>query len=201
MGARASRPPPDCGRDARSQQQKLRAPPPVLNVVVFMTDAPQSLTPTASPFPNESLDSSILRLLMDTSPDRIYFKDLQSRFVRNNATHARSLGAASPEDCVGKSDFDFFSREHAERAFADEQEIIRTGQPVIAKTERLTMRDGKQGWASSTKMPWRDATGKIIGTFGVTRDVTSTKEAEEKLTEERNLLRTIISHLASRLYL
>jgi sigma-B regulation protein RsbU (phosphoserine phosphatase) len=137
---------------------------------------------------------------MDTSADRIYFKDLQSRFVRNNAAHARSLGAASPDECVGKTDFDFFSREHAERAFHDEQEIIRTGKPIISQLERLTMRDGRQGWASSTKMPWRAASGKIIGTFGLTRDVTATKEAEEKLTEERNLLRTIIDHLPSRLY-
>ena len=158
--------------------------------------------PLSSPAPAapESLDSSLLRVLMDTSPDRIYFKDLQSRFVRNNAAHARSLGASSPEECVGRTDFDFFSREHAERAFADEQEIIRTGRPIIAKTERLTMRDGQQGWASSTKMPWRDASGRIIGTFGLTRDITATQEAEEKLKQERNLLRTIIDHLPSRLY-
>jgi len=156
---------------------------------------PDSSTPTV-----ESLDSSILRVLMDTSADRIYFKDLQSRFVRNNATHARSLGAASPDECVGKTDFDFFSREHAERAFRDEQEIIRTGQPIISQLERLTMRDGRKGWASSTKMPWRDASGRIIGTFGVTRDVTAAQEAEERLKEERNLLRAIIDSLPSRLY-
>jgi phosphoserine phosphatase RsbU/P len=164
-----------------------------------MSDAPSVHSHTRSP-EGESLDSSILRVLMDTSVDRIYFKDLQSRFVRNNATHARSLGAASPEECVGKTDFDFFSREHAEHAFRDEQEIIRTGTPVISQVERLTMRDGRKGWASSTKMPWRDANGNIIGTFGVTRDVTETKEAEEKLIEERNLLRTIIDNLPTRLY-
>jgi sigma-B regulation protein RsbU (phosphoserine phosphatase) len=156
-------------------------------------------SPTVSPA-GESLESSILRVLMDTSADRIYFKDLDSRFVRNNATHARSLGARSPEDCVGKTDFDFFSREHAERAFRDEQEIIRTGLPIISQLERLTMRDGRTGWASSTKMPWRDISGRIIGTFGLTRDVTAMKEAEDKLMEERNLLRTIIDHLPSRLY-
>jgi phosphoserine phosphatase RsbU/P len=164
-----------------------------------MSDAPLPFPSAVSVNP-ESLDSSILRVLMDTSADRIYFKDLQSRFVRNNATHARSLGAASPEECVGKSDADFFSREHADRALADEQQIIRTGQPIIAKIERITMRDGKQGWASSTKMPWRDSSGRIIGTFGLTRDVTATQDAEERLKEERNLLRTIIDHLPSRLY-
>jgi len=164
-----------------------------------MSDVPPSPAAPAPAVP-ESLDSSILRVLMDTSADRIYFKDRQSRFVRNNAAHARSLGAASPDDCIGKSDSDFFSREHAERALTDEQEIIRTGRPLISKIERLTMLDGKQGWASSTKMPWRDASGAIIGTFGLTRDVTAAKEAEETLKEERNLLRTIIDHLPSRLY-
>jgi sigma-B regulation protein RsbU (phosphoserine phosphatase) len=155
---------------------------------------------SAAPGNGETLDSSILRMLMDNTPDRIYFKDLQSRFVRNNAAHARSLGAASPEDCVGKSDFDFFSREHAEQAFADEQRIIRSGEPLIGKIEKVTMRDGSQAWASTTKLPWRDGGGRIVGTFGLTRDVTAAKEAEERLTEERNLLRTIIDHLPSRLY-
>lgn len=165
-----------------------------------MSEAPlRPPAPSATPSA-ESLDSSLLRVLMESSPDRIYFKDLQSRIVRNNAAHARSLGAASPEACVGKTDFDFFSAEHAERAFRDEQTIIRTGQPVIAQLERLTLRDGRKTWASTTKLPWRDASGTIIGTFGVTRDVTATREAEEKLTEERNLLRTIIDHLPSRLY-
>jgi phosphoserine phosphatase RsbU/P len=147
-----------------------------------------------------AMDSAILRVLMDTIPDRIYFKNLQSRFVRNNAAHARALGAASSEECIGKSDFDYFSKEHAELAAADEQEIIRTGEPMIAKIERLTLRDGRQTWASTTKMPWRDAAGQIIGTFGLTRDVTETKDAQDRLTEERNLLRTIIDHLPSRLY-
>ena len=148
----------------------------------------------------ESMDSAILGVLMDNIPDRIYFKDIESRFVRNNAAHAHSLGADSPAECVGKSDFDFFSREHAERAVADEQKIIQSGEPIIAKIERLTMRDGKQGWASSTKMPWRDSAGNVIGTFGLSRDVTATKDAEERLLHERNLLQTIIDHLPSRIF-
>lgn len=141
---------------------------------------------------NAALDSAILRLLMDTSPDRLYFKDLESRFIRNNVAHARSLGGATPEQCVGKTDFDFFAREHAELAFADEQGIIRSGQPVIAKIERTTLLDGTKGWASTTKLPWRDASGRIIGTFGVTRDITAAKDIEEQLVAERNLLRATI---------
>lgn len=149
----------------------------------------------------ESLDSAILLVLMATIPDKIYFKDLQSRFVRNNPAHARSLGASSPQFVIGKSDADFFSRAHAERALADEQTIIQTGQPVIGKIERLTLLDGSIAWASTTKMPWRDSAGKIIGTFGLSRDITATKIAEEKLSEERNLLRTIIDHIPSRIYI
>jgi phosphoserine phosphatase RsbU/P len=146
------------------------------------------------------LDSAVLRVLMDTIPDRIYFKDLNSRFVRNNIAHAHALGASSPDECIGKSDFDYFSHEHAEKARADELEIMRSGQPKIAQIERLTLRDGRQTWASTTKMPWRDASGRIMGTFGLTRDITATKDAEDRLVEERNLLRTIIDHLPSRLY-
>lgn len=149
----------------------------------------------------ESLDSAILLVLMATIPDKIYFKDLQSRFVRNNPAHARSLGASSPQFVIGKSDADFFSRAHAERALTDEQTIIQTGQPVIGKIERLTLLDGSIAWASTTKMPWRDSAGKIIGTFGLSRDITATKIAEEKLNEERNLLRTIIDHIPSRIYI
>ena len=148
----------------------------------------------------ESLDASIIRVLMETIPDRIYFKDLQSRFVRNSAAQARLLGADRPEDCIGKTDFDYFARDHAERAMADEQAIIRTGQPVIGKEERLTSLNGTKAWVSTTKLPWRDASGNIIGTFGLSRDITFTKLAEEKLTEERNLLRTIIDHLPSRIF-
>jgi sigma-B regulation protein RsbU (phosphoserine phosphatase) len=161
-----------------------------------MSDAPVS---TAAPA-TESLEASILHVLMETIPDRIYFKDLESRFVRNNVAHARWIGAASPEACAGKTDFDFFSQEHATRAFLEEQVIIRTGRPIINRIDRITRRDGTQTWGSVTKMPWCDASGRVIGTFGLTRDVTAAKAAEEKLTEERNLLRTIIDHLPSRVY-
>ena len=164
-----------------------------------MSESPQSGPPVAASS-SESVAASILRVLLETIPDGIYFKDLNSRFVRISVAQARRLGVASPEDCIGKSDFDFFSREHAELAFADEQTIIRTGQPLIGKEEHLTNLNGTQVWVSATKLPWRDGDGRIIGTFGLSRDITAIKQAEEKLTEERNLLRTIIDHLPSRIF-
>jgi sigma-B regulation protein RsbU (phosphoserine phosphatase) len=152
------------------------------------------------PATGESLDTAILRLLMDTIPDRIYFKDQQSRFIRVNASYAHWHGAASPEVFVGRNDFDLFSPEHAARALAEEQHIIRTGVPIIGEVQQITKQDGTRTWGSTTKMPWRDAAGRIIGTFGVTRDVTAAKEAEEKLEQERNLLQTIIDHLPARIF-
>ena len=157
----------------------------------------ESAAPTG---PDESLDSAILRLLMENIPDRIYFKDRQSRFVRVNRAHAQWLGAASPEAVVGKTDFDFFARDHATVAYNEEQRIIETGQPVLGEIQFITKQDGRTAWGSTSKLPWRDASGQIIGTFGLTRDVTAAKQAEEKLTEEHNLLRTIIDHLPSRIF-
>ena len=162
-----------------------------------------SETPSGQPLPAdsaESLDSAILRLLMENIPDRIYFKDLQSHFVRVNRAHATWLGVATPEDVIGKTDFDFFSQLHAQTAFTEEQVIIYTGRPMVGEVQHITKRDGTEAWGSTTKMPWRDGTGRIIGTFGVTRNVTATKQAEDKLNEERMLLRTIIDHLPSRIF-
>lgn len=145
------------------------------------------------------MDSSILRVLMDTIPDRIYFKDLESRFVRVNRAYAQWHGMTA-EELLGKSDRDLFAAVHADVAMAEEQEIIRSGIPMVAKVEKLTMKDGTIAWGSATKMPWRSENGKVIGTFGLTRDATAVKQAEEKLVEERNLLRTIIDHLPARIY-
>jgi sigma-B regulation protein RsbU (phosphoserine phosphatase) len=153
-----------------------------------------------TPGPEEPLDSAILRLLMENIPDRIYFKDRQSRFIRVNRAHARWLGATSPEAVVGKTDFDFFAKEHATAAFSEEQRIIETGQPILGKSQFITKQDGTTAWGSTSKLPWRDSSGRIIGTFGLTRDVTVAKQAEEKLIEEHNLLRTIIDHLPSRIF-
>lgn len=78
---------------------------------------------------------------MDTIPDRIYFKDLQSRFVRVNLAYAAWHGM-SQEEIIGKTDRDLFAAIHADVAMAEEQEIIRTGIPLVAKVEKLTMKDG-----------------------------------------------------------
>lgn len=126
-------------------------------------------------------ERDLFHTLLDNLPDRIYFKDTQSRFLRINRALANLFGLKHPREAVGKSDFDFFTLEHARPAFEDEQEIIRTGQPLIGRVELETLPDGKQCWAHTTKMPFRDKNGHIIGTFGISRDITSLREMTEQL--------------------
>ncbi|MGA3245244.1 MAG: PAS domain S-box protein [Bacteroidota bacterium] len=131
----------------------------------------------------EALDRerSLLRALMDNIPDHIYFKDSASRFVRINKALADRFGLSNPVQAVGKMDFDFFTEEHARSAYEDEQGIGRTGQPLVGLEEKETWPDGRETWVSTTKMPLRDRAGQIIGTFGISRDITDRKRAEEAL--------------------
>jgi two-component system cell cycle sensor histidine kinase/response regulator CckA len=141
-------------------------------------------------------ERNLWRTLLDNSPDHIYFKDAQSRFIKSSKAQARQFGLESPDEMVGKTDFDFFTEEHARPAFEDEQEIIRTGRPIIAKEEREVWKDGHVTWASSTKMPMRDTTGKITGIMGISRDITERKQAAEALMQSVSLLRATLESTA-----
>jgi len=134
----------------------------------------------------------LLHTLMDNVPDRIYFKDAESRFIATNRAVAKLFSLDDPAQAVGKRDADFFSTEHAKQALADEQRVIRTGKPLIGKVEKETWPDGHVTWAWTTKMPLRDAKGNTFGTFGISRDVTELRQAEEALRSERDFNRNLI---------
>jgi diguanylate cyclase (GGDEF)-like protein/PAS domain S-box-containing protein len=123
----------------------------------------------------------LLETLMNNVPDYIYFKDLQSRFTRINDYAAERFGISDPALAVGRTDFDFFTDEHAAKALRDEQEIIRTGQPLVNVEEKETRPNGDVCWVSTTKLPLRDRKGNIVGTFGISRDISERKKAEEQL--------------------
>jgi diguanylate cyclase (GGDEF)-like protein/PAS domain S-box-containing protein len=122
----------------------------------------------------------LLISLLENAPDHIYFKDTQSRFIRISAAHAKIFGLSNPADAIGKTDFDFFTEEHARLAYDDEQEIMSSGQP-ITKEERETWPDRPDTWVIATKMPLRNQSGEIIGTFGISTDITRRKQAEDEL--------------------
>jgi diguanylate cyclase (GGDEF)-like protein/PAS domain S-box-containing protein len=123
----------------------------------------------------------LVETLMDNVPDAIYFKDRDSRFTRINRYAAVRFGIASPALALGRTDLDFFTSEHAQQALSDEQEIIRTGKALVNMEEKETLANGKFRWVSTTKLPLRDRKGEIVGTFGISRDITDRKKAEEQL--------------------
>ena len=135
-------------------------------------------------------ERNVLRTMIDLIPAFIYAKDAQSRFTACNKLVAARMGV-TPEAAVGKSDFDFFTEEHARPAYDDEQQIVRTGMPLIGKIEREIWKDNQESWVLTTKMPFRDKSGEIVGTFGTSKDITEFKKGETKLEEvHKRLLET-----------
>lgn len=123
----------------------------------------------------------LLEAMLDHVPDRIYFKDTKSRFLKISKALATRLGVKNPDDAVGKTDFDFHSPEKAREFFEDEQQIIETGQPLINKVEKQLLPSGEPIWSSTTKVPLRDRNGVIVGIVGINRDITALKRAEQKI--------------------
>jgi PAS domain S-box-containing protein len=124
------------------------------------------------------LNQALVTAFLENVPDLVYFKDRESRFIAISASQVRNFGCASAEQVLGKTDADFFSEAHALPAHADEQQIIRTGKPIIGKLEKETWPDGRVSWVLTSKLPLRNAEGEIIGTFGISKDVTESKQLE-----------------------
>ena len=129
-------------------------------------------------------DRYLLDTFMEHSPDHVYFKDDKSRFIRLSRALALSFGLSNPNDAIGRTDFDFFGEEHARKAFADEQHLMRTGEALISIEEREVRDGGIETWASTTKVALRDRAGRIVGLFGISRDITERKLSELRLAEQ-----------------
>jgi PAS domain S-box-containing protein len=147
-----------------------------------------------------SYEKYLLQAVMDNLPDRIYFKDRESRFTRINQAIAKRFGLSDPAQAIGKSDVDFFPTEDASGFFQDEQEILRTGQPIVDHEETATWPDGQTRWTSTTKMPLRDAAGNIVGTFGVSRDITERKRIEQELRNSEERFRSLFENATVGIY-
>jgi two-component system, sensor histidine kinase and response regulator len=140
-------------------------------------------------------ESALLQALLQHVPDAIYFKDKASRFTRISENMAGMFGLKSAAEAVHRTDADFFTADHASQARQDELRIMQTGESIVGRIERVTWRDRDATWCSTTKLPLRNADEKIVGTFGLSRDITSLIRAEEALARERDRLQTLMSHL------
>ncbi len=137
-------------------------------------------------------ERTLLRLLINHLPDFVYVKDTESRFITSNAPHLAIMGLSTSDQVIGRTDFDFFPHNLAAQYYADEQAIIRSGQPLIDHEEPTVSHTGEPRWALTTKLPLRDNLGQIIGIVGITRDVTERKRADEALRESEERFRTLV---------
>ncbi len=130
-------------------------------------------------------DRDLLRAMLENIPDHIYFKDRDSRFVIISDSLAKSIGAATAAEVIGKTDYDFFDPVHARDAMEDEQRIMKSGQAVVDKTEHETWLDGREKWVLTTKVPLY-IHGQLMGTFGISRDISNLKQTERELANARD---------------
>ncbi|MEP3833757.1 PAS domain-containing hybrid sensor histidine kinase/response regulator [Rhodopirellula bahusiensis] len=128
-------------------------------------------------------EQSLLKTLLANIPDSIYFKDIDSHFIRVSHAMAMKFGRSSVDEVHGRTDADIFTPEHAEGARLDELQVIETGEALVDRVERETWPDREDTWCMTTKMPLRSDAGEIIGTFGISRDITDLKRSEAALHE------------------
>ena len=126
-----------------------------------------------------SFERNLFDNFLNTSSDYIHFKDDKGRFLRANRLKYERHGLKSEAEIIGKSDKDFFGEKYTAETDAEEQEIVKTGKAIINRVECRTDSEGKKQWVSISKMPLYNEDGKIIGTWGYTRDVTELKEMEQ----------------------
>ncbi len=133
-------------------------------------------------------ERNLLRALMDYLPDYIYVKDTQSRFITANAAHLDRLGVDCVEAIIGKTDFDFLPSSWVETEYADEQNVIQSGAPILNRIELLVQNASEHPlWVLTTKLSLRDSHGTIIGLIGISRDITSLKQVEGELRQAKEL--------------
>jgi len=134
-------------------------------------------------------EKQLLEQLFNNIPDRIYYKDRDSRFILANKYVSRVMGVNDPKKLIGKTDFEFYDEKYARGFYDDEQRIMEQGKPMISKEEKGLDLDGNEVYVSTTKIPIRDRSNKVIGIIGIGRDITPQKLAEAQLQQKSESLK------------
>ncbi len=154
----------------------------------------QDITARKSAEEAAAAEHNMMRSLLEYTPDAIYFKDREHRFVRVSRTMVKGQGL-EPSDLIGRTDFDNFPIAQAEQLYRDDTAVLETGKPIVGKVEKLTLPDGSEHWFSVSKMPRYDQAGQIVGTMGISRDVTDLRQLQEELRHQERL--AAVGRLAS----
>jgi PAS domain S-box-containing protein len=145
-------------------------------------------------------ERDLLQIFMDNIPDQAYFKDIESRFIRINKAQANFLKLSSPQESIGKTDMDFFDPELAQKFLDEEKQILISGQPVTNRVEFNPTEDGKPRWIIASKAPVRDSSGNLLGTIGISRDITQQKLTDAMLANERDILQIFMDNTPNQIY-
>jgi PAS domain S-box-containing protein len=143
---------------------------------------------------NLEVERSMFHMLMEYLPDRITYKDKESKILRVNKAKAVRF-KMSAEDMIGKTDYDFFSKEHADKAVSEEQELIRSGEPKLNIEEKAVTADGDVVWASTSRIPFKNDRGEIIGMFIITKDVTELRIANASIEDKEKVIQRLLGNM------
>lgn len=127
------------------------------------------------------LDRVLVSAFMESIPDFVCFKDRRCRYIAASKSYVRYLNRSMQAQIIGHTDFDFFAAPHARQMYQEEQAVMHTGQPILGQSVKAVWPDGRVDWLLSSRLPLRDEQGAIIGTLGISRDVTRTKQMELEL--------------------
>jgi two-component system sensor histidine kinase/response regulator len=190
------------GRDGKPRPVQVSAAPLWDDMEVYVGSVGVITDLTENKRTQEEIrrEQELLHALMDNIPHGIYFKDVDSRFTLINKAQAQILGVKIADQAIGKTDFDYFTKEHAQDAFKNEQRVMKTGQPLISKIEKVRRADGKFLWVSSTKAPIKNDDGKATGLVGISEDVPKLKLMEDSLAYERDLLEALMDNIPDAIY-
>ncbi|MCP2598975.1 PAS domain S-box protein, partial [Candidatus Aminicenantes bacterium AC-335-B20] len=144
-------------------------------------------------------EHKLLQTLINNVPDSVFFKDKENKFILVNKAKALHHNT-TPEDMIGKTDFDFLPENEARSAWEDDENVLKTKKPLIGKIEQITRADGKKHWLSVTKIPLTNDEGEIIGTVGISRDITEQIEAQKSLKKTFETLDALINSIPDLIY-